>query len=157
MLEKPLILVQRAPKRIVCVVIGCCLMLGCGGGGPQNTQVSGRVEVEGGIPLSEGKLILIPEDPAPGQKPAGATIGADGSFEAYAATGGSGIPPGKYKVMVSFPSGMTGPHPLRKTFKKYTKLETTPLALDVPAAGLTDVVLLLQDDVEQADAANKTG
>lgn len=122
------------------------LLLAAVGCGPSNTNVSGRVEVTGGIPLGEGKLILMPEDPAPGQQPAGATIAPDGTFTCYSASGGAGIPPGRYKVMVSFPSGMTGPNPLHETFAKYTRLDSTPLSLDVPPGGLSGVVIELEDD-----------
>jgi len=130
--------------------VGVLLVLAClptlTGCGPSNAPVSGRVVVTGDIPLGEGKLILIPEDPQAGQKPAGATIAQDGSFTCYSATGGTGVPPGKYKVVVSFPSSMAGPHPLRKTFKKYVNLDTTPLRLEVPVGGLQNVTLTLQDE-----------
>lgn len=127
------------------LLLPLAIVVGCGDSRPPNTVVSGRVEVTGGIPLGEGKLILVPEDPYPGQQPAGATIAPDGTFRCYSASGGSGIPPGNYKVVVSFPSGMAGPHPLRETFKQYTKLDSTPLRLDVPAGGDRDVVFELQD------------
>jgi len=128
------------------LLLPLAVVVGCGDSRPRNTGVSGRIEVSGGIPLGEGKLVLIPDDPAAGQRPAGATIASDGTFSCYSASGGRGIPPGGYKVMVSFASGMAGPHPLRAAFKKYTSLESTPLRLDVPQGGLSNVVLQLQDE-----------
>ncbi len=142
-------MITHAKGRVLCaclLVLTLTAAVGCGASGPPNTIVSGRIEVAGGIPLDEGKLILIPDDPAPGQLPAGATIAADGTFSCYSASGGSGIPPGSYKVLVSFPSGMAGPHPLRATFKRYTNVDSTPLHLDVPAGGLSGVVLELEDN-----------
>jgi len=131
---------------IASLLLTVMVLVGCGNSQPSNTIVSGRLEVAGGIPLGEGKLILVPEDPLPGQNPAGATINSDGTFTCYSSSGGSGIPPGAYKIMVSFPSAMTGPHPLHETFKRYTKLDTTPLRIEVPPGGLRDLVLELQDE-----------
>jgi hypothetical protein len=124
---------------------------GCGGPtGPANALVKGRIQVKGGIPLSEGKLILIPEQPAPGQRPAGATIGTDGTFDCYATAGGAGIPPGSYKVLLSFPSGMGTANPLHTAFFRYTREDSTPLKLVVPPEGLTNVVLEVEEDSQSA-------
>jgi len=137
---------RGATSLCVCLLLPTlAAVVGCGASSIPNTTVSGRVEVAGGIPLGEGKLILMPENPAPGQQPAGATIAADGSFSCYSSSGGNGIPPGSYKVMLSFPSGMASPHPLRETFKKYIRLDSTPLRLEVPAGGLSGVVLELEN------------
>jgi hypothetical protein len=129
-------------------------VVGCGGSSePANVPVSGRVEAKGGIPVTEGKLILVPQNPLPGQKPAGATIGTDGRFTAHAATGGAGIPPGRYKVLLSFPAGMGSANAMRTAFARYAREETTPLVLDVPPAGLEDEVL----EVEERSRAEAEG
>ena len=57
----------------------------------------------------------------------------------------AGIPPGRYKVVMAFPSAKGSVSPFQKAFAKYTTVETTPLVLDVPNTGLKDVELKLEE------------
>jgi len=149
-------------RQFVCFAllgVTCWMMCGCGASSP-NVPVSGRVLVKGGVPVDEGRLILIPEPPDPKKATCGATIGTDGKFTCYAAQGGTGIPPGSYKVVLSFASGKGSVNPFIEAFKKYTQVSTTPLKLDVPSSGVSDYVIELEEppakEAAEADQPDKS-
>lgn len=115
---------------------------GCGSSSGE-VPVSGSVFLSDGTPLTEGRLVLIPDPFDADQMPPGATLADDGSFTCRSFTGENGILPGQYRVILQFPTGKGAINPLTRTFAKYTKFETTTLAIDVPETGLQDVVLEL--------------
>jgi hypothetical protein len=123
---------------------GCFLLSSCGASSP-NVAVSGHVTVKGGLPVDEGQLILMPDPADPKRATCGATIGTDGKFTCASTKGGAGIPPGKYKVVLSFSAGKGKVNPFVEAFKQYTQAETTPLKLDVPAGGLKDYHIELEE------------
>jgi hypothetical protein len=116
---------------------------GCGGT-PAAVRVSGSVRTTDGAPLAEGQLVLIPDPFDEDQPQAGATLAEDGSFTCRLFTGTDGVLPGRYKVILRFPTGKGSVNPLTRTYSRYTKLETTPLSLDVPDSGRNDIVFELE-------------
>jgi len=149
-----------APALLTLVAALVCVS-GCGDSSPPNAPVTGRVVVTGGIPLSAGNLILLPADGSLDVQLPGALIRPDGSFECYSTSGGEGIPPGDYKVLLSFSgSGIADGPSLHRAFTKYTKAETTPLRVTVPPGGVSDVVLEVEDAAaaeEQQTAGDDAG
>lgn len=135
------------------LAIACGLNSGCGTPSP-NVTVSGKIVVKGGVPVDEGKLALIPDPPNEKRSNCGASIGTDGSFNCYATTGGMGIPPGKYKVVLTFASGKGAINPFAKAFEKYTRLATTPLIIDVPKSGLKGHLIELEEPPLEEDKAD---
>ena len=82
---------------------GLLVVLGCGEPRPNipsGVEVSGKVLLPSGTPLSGGLLILRPEQ---GLHGASAVIGSDGSFSLQNQAGTKAIAPGKYRVYVRFP------------------------------------------------------
>jgi hypothetical protein len=138
----------------ILAAVGCCLVSACGTSSP-NVPVSGHVSVKGGLPVDEGKLVLIPEPADPKRIPCGASIATDGSFSCYSNSGGVGIPPGKYKVVLSFASGKGNINPFAEAFLKYTQASTTPLVLDVPKSGIKNFKIELDEPpaAEEYDSA----
>lgn len=149
---------NRAGARAVGLWMALAVVIcaGCGESSP-NVVVKGKVVVEGGIPLDEGRLILLPQPESETRKTCGASIKPDGTFECYANQGGTGIPPGKYKVVVAFSSGKGSLNPYAKAFAKYTTVGETPLVLNVPPEGKTDVVFELKEPPAGAEAVEEPG
>jgi hypothetical protein len=76
---------------------------GCGSKGPQNYRVFGTVNFKG-APLAEGVIMFAP---AEGNTGASTSIPIkDGKYESAA---GGGLPPGRYKVMISAGAGGGAP------------------------------------------------
>lgn len=83
---------------LVCLTI--VAVAGCGGGDPLARQaVSGTVTFKG-QPLDKGTITFLPADPQ-GKGMGGATI-TNGQFSLPAA---QGLPPGRYRVQISSPTG----------------------------------------------------
>ncbi len=135
------------------VLLALCLWIipGCSGSSAE-VPVSGNVRTSDGPPLTEGQLVLIPEPFDKDQPQAGATLADDGSFTCRSFTGKNGVLPGRYKIILRFPTGKGAVNPLTRTFARYTSFETTPLILDVPDSGLTDVLL----ELDETGAAGST-
>jgi hypothetical protein len=124
--------------------LGLWMIPGCSGSSGE-VPVSGNVRTRDGIPLTEGQVVLIPDPFDTDQPQAGATLAGDGSFTCRSFTGQNGALPGRYKVILRFPTGKGAVNPLTRTFAKYTNFETTPLVLDVPDSGLNDALLELDE------------
>lgn len=78
------------------------LLLGCSEPRPNipnGVEVSGKVLLPNGSPVTGGTLILRPEQGIHG---ASAVLGADGSFRLQNQAGTQAIVPGKYRVYVRF-------------------------------------------------------
>ena len=129
---------------LIVSAVGSCLISACGASST-NVPVTGKVVVKGSVPLGEGQLVLIPDPADPKRANCSATIRTDGSFSCVATAGGEGIPPGKYKVVLSFSSGKGNVNPFISAFKKYTQPDSTPLKLDVTSAGVKDHVFELEE------------
>lgn len=145
--------IQR-PWHWAVLAVGCCVICSCGSSSP-NVNVSGQVIVKGGVPVDEGRLILIPDPPNDKRATCGATIGTDGKFNCYATKGGTGIPPGRYKVVLSFASGKGSVNPFIEAFKKYTQVSTTPLTLDVSSSGVKDYLVELEEPLVKGTAESE--
>jgi len=138
---------------IVALALFLMTLAGCSDA-TAGVPVRGNVILKGGGPLEEGRIVLIP-DPFDVDEPQGvATLERDGSFNCNSYTGEAGVPPGRYRVTLLFPSAKGKLHPLARSFARYTKYETTPLVLDVPETGLTGVLLELEE-LEAADWDNR--
>lgn len=87
-------------------VLTAFLATGCGDGGPPLVSVHGKVTLDG-KPLARKSVRFVPEPGTPGVG-AGANTGEDGSYTLLAVRPGAtrdtpGVPPGKYRVVVSEP------------------------------------------------------
>ena len=106
----------------------------------------GTVLKKDGTPVQSASLVLIPDPADAAQRQAGSTLRDDGSFACNSFSGAIGVRPGHYKVLLRFPTGKGGVHPLSRTYAKYTRFESTPLEVDIPEEGLDDLVITLDDD-----------
>jgi hypothetical protein len=90
----------RLPGFVVCLAVLGLLAPGCGRGGLETAEVTGRVTVNG-QPLSSGTVAFMsPQGPvAKGQ------INSDGSFrmDPYDPSAGKGVVVGRYEVIISAP------------------------------------------------------
>lgn len=95
-LSKPVRLVTTA----LCLAIFSLVLVGCNGrpAKPELVQISGKLLLPSGSPVTGGVLILRPENGVFG---ATAKIQPDGSFT-LEDTGNQGVVPGKYQVFVRF-------------------------------------------------------
>jgi hypothetical protein len=128
-----------------CGLLAVVLVVGCGGkSGP--VPVRGVLKVEG-KPVAGAVVTFHPE--APDGKVASGTVDADGTFRLSTDTAGDGALPGKYKVVIqpptesaatpfddpSKPAAKTKSAGGPKVPEKYTRLDQTPLAQEIPASG----------------------
>ena len=94
-----------AKRLLSATVLFVLAFAGCGPGGPlprpEGVQVSGKVLLPNGSPISGGTPILRPDAGIYG---ATAIIQDDGSFTLADTSGTSDIVTGKYQVFVSFPN-----------------------------------------------------
>lgn len=82
--------------------VAMILMVGCGGGPPPKppgVEVSGKLVLANGSPLSGGTLVLRP---VAGLHGASAQIQKDGTFTLLDPSGAKSVVPGKYQVFVVF-------------------------------------------------------
>ena len=111
------------------------LAAGCGGEKPKLVTVSGRVTANG-RGVTAGSVYLTPDAAnAYGKdRPSGA-LQLDGSFTVSTFPFGEGVPVGKYKVTL-------GPEVADRLKKPaYKDPAKTPWTLEVPDAGVSDLVL----------------
>ena len=115
------------------------LVLAAGCGGPKLVPVKGRVVFADGRPVTAASVSFTP-DTAKGNEGILATglLAEDGSFTLRTYPHGDGAMVGSYRVTVSLGFGAT------RKLAKYTRLKDTPLKIDVPPEGRTDLVLTLQ-------------
>jgi hypothetical protein len=111
------------------------VLSGCSKNSPPLVPVSGKV-------LSDGKgvpSVIVQFTPDPSKNPKGytaqASTGADGSFTLKTPPYGDGAQPGWYRVTV------TGYGGKQNFSSKYTQFNKTPLVVEVPQGGKSDVVL----------------
>jgi hypothetical protein len=101
------------------------LVVGCGGGGADGTDVTGVV-THNGAPVPQGTIAFIKS----GSPAAGGPIGSDGSYTLT-------LPPGQYQVRIDAiadtPDGWTesDPMPPRIVPEKFANFETSGLTLTV--------------------------
>src|SRR5262245_55278775 len=100
---------MRTVQSFLVVLAGAALLslFGCGGGG-NRCAPSGGVKFRG-QPLDQGAITFLPEDPSLGA--GGGAMIKDGRYDIPAR---SGLPPGRYKVMITSAdaSGATDPDAL---------------------------------------------
>lgn len=91
------------------LVLAC--VSGCGNRGNGMVYVSGKVTFDGAPPPAVGVITFQPLEAAEGfsRRPARASFGIDGAFEATSIHEGDGLVPGKYSVLVSCNSGQPDP------------------------------------------------
>ena len=80
----------------VWIAFALVLLVGCSGGNPNLTVVSGVVKANG-EPVTEGEIMFYPT----GGRPAISQIGPDGRYELTSFKRGDGVPPGTHKVTIS--------------------------------------------------------
>ena len=132
---------------LVCLFV--CLAPACNRNSPETLQpVSGRVFLDG-KPLHKGDVAFVPyaEKGNTALKFGMGKIDAEGNYTAKT-FGDEGVKPGWYKVMVlateNEPQESPAWVPIWLVPVKYTKPESTPLAVEVvsePAAGAYDLKL----------------
>jgi hypothetical protein len=113
------------------------LLCGCGGSdgsGARLAPVKGRVIYKNqGVTAAE--IYFLPDADKGNQGAmASAILQEDGSFTMSTYPRGDGVAPGAYKVTLGLGRRT------EKELNKFRKVETTPLKVDVPEEGLTDLV-----------------
>jgi len=137
---------------LVLLLAGC--LTGCGGGAPfEIVPVSGKVTYRDGSLIQADQIVVtfVPQGvEAAGKESAAAATGevnvADGTFAGLTTQKHhDGAIVGKHKVLVR--ALKTGPagvgEPTDAVPAKYAKATTTPLEVDVPSGGTSDVELLI--------------
>jgi hypothetical protein len=124
---------------VVAILLGTLAATGCGGsGGPQLVAVKGRVQYADGRPVSAASICFTPEKEGDGPRIlATGLLAADGSFALRTYPHGDGAMIGPYKVTVSLGR-------VARNLAKYTRLKDTPLRIEVPPEGLTELVVTLR-------------
>ena len=114
------------------------VLAAAGCGGPKLVPVSGKVQYEDGRPVTAASICFLP-DAAKGNGGILATglLAEDGTFTLRTHPPGKGAMLGSYKVTVSL-----GRAP--KALLKYTRVQSTPLHVEVPPEGLRDLVFTLR-------------
>ncbi|MEP3479792.1 MAG: carboxypeptidase-like regulatory domain-containing protein [Fuerstiella sp.] len=147
--------------------LACLVGLGCGGSGdkwtanqPDTVDASGIVTLDG-EPVEGATVVFGPID---GKYPAHAITESDGSFSAAAFTSKAGAVPGKYKVALTktiedkdakkrkFDPGEDSEHAkdgggdvswANELPEIYKLPNTTPVEIEVPAGGVSDLKIEL--------------
>lgn len=115
--------------RLLIPVLTLTLLLGCSSK-PKLVPVTGTVTHKG-QPLTAGSIWFHPADANQTEKP-GCQLALDGSFAMRTYPHGQGVPPGSYKVTLS-------PDLARRIHRPdYAEPTKTPLAIEVPDAGLAN-------------------
>jgi hypothetical protein len=127
---------QRRLGRFAIIALGALAATGCGGG-PKLVPVTGRVQYADGRPVSAASICFTPETGDNQSILATGLLALDGSFALRTYPHGDGAMVGPYKVTVSL-----GRAP--KDLAKYTRLKDTPLRIEIPPEGLTDLVVTLR-------------
>jgi hypothetical protein len=148
---------SRRKSFLACSAILCATSLaGCGGGGP--APASGVVKLDG-MPVDNATVTFAPADPgAQGTANLAYCLSdSSGAFQLRTPNNVAGAFPGRYKVTVTkwvYPPDVKPPTTAaegRKTINlrkegmpaDYTTFESTPLVVEVPKSGKTDIVLEL--------------
>jgi hypothetical protein len=129
----------KGPRRCLhWLLLLTCLLGGSGCGGPNLVPVRGKVIYQN-EPVTAAEIYFLP-DQAKGSTGvmASSILQEDGTFTMRTHPHGDGVIPGAYKVTVSLGRRVG------KALDKYRRGDKTPLAIEVPAEGLTDLVLELK-------------
>lgn len=140
-------------------ILWATTLAGCGGVGP--VPVGGVVKLDG-TPIDTATVTFAPADPsAPGTTNLAYCLSdSSGAFQLRTPNNAAGAFPGRYKVTVTkwvYPPDVQPPTTvaerkgtinLRKEGMPavYTTFESTPLVVEVPKSGKTDIVLELSTD-----------
>jgi hypothetical protein len=119
------------------VAVLVTFLAGCREPPPRLAPVQGRV-LFGGSPLAGAAVEFIPEPDGGARPSSGAVTDRDGHFTLRCPRFGRGAVVGRHRVTVVYP-GKQGP-PAR-----YADPRTTPLRVEVPEDGTSDLELILDD------------
>lgn len=114
------------------LVLAACQ--GCGSSAPKLVSVTGKV-FHKNQPLTAGSIFFHPDAGNPTrEEKSSCLLQLDGSFVMRTYPYGNGVPPGAYKVTLApeLANRIKLPH--------YADPEKTPLRIDVPDAGVQDIV-----------------
>ena len=119
-------------------------LLGCGNPAPNiptGVEVSGKVQLPSGAPVTGGTLILRPEQGVHG---ASAQVQPDGAFSLQNQAGTKAIAPGKYRVYIRFndPSHKALAAAINKRYQD-TEDGDSDIAVEVQAAR-SDLVIKMK-------------
>lgn len=87
----------KSVSNLVWMACVLTLLVGCSGGNPNLTAVSGTVKANGEA-VSEGEIMFFPSG---GGRPARAQIGPDGRYELTSFKKGDGVPLGSHDVTIT--------------------------------------------------------
>jgi hypothetical protein len=130
--------------RIAGGLLSCLLVasLGCAEKGPELTEVTGQVLIDG-KPLTTGSVVTLPLQ----GRGARGTIDDQGNFSLNTSDMGVGASPGKHQVAVIAMEESDNPSPEapRRSLipQKYSSAETSGLSIDVTPGEMEPVVLNL--------------
>ena len=129
-------MMDKQRGKVTGLVFLLALLSGCGGSdgrGGKLAPVSGRVLYKGQAVTAASIYFLPDADRGNNGSMGSAILQEDGSFTVTTYPKGDGVAPGSYKVTLDL-----GRRP-EKELDKYRKVETTPLKVDVPEEGVTDL------------------
>jgi hypothetical protein len=120
--------------RPVILLLLLSALVGCGGG---LHPVRGQVTLDDGTPLTKGLVVFESTEGEPPLTARG-DVQADGSYELSTHKPGDGVPPGKYRVLVSPRDhdnidGLEGPRRPPAFDKRYADFSTSGLEFEVKA------------------------
>jgi hypothetical protein len=131
-----------APLRTLglALLLPAALVLGCGRTpAPRLAPVQGRV-IYRGQPVAAATVEFTPDADAGTHGPSSVgSTGPDGSFRLRCPPHGEGAVVGRHRARVFLYPGADGIPP------RYAHPDTSPLRVEVPAGGLSDLELVLED------------
>src|SRR5262249_44907548 len=129
-------MMDKQRGKVTGLVFFLLLLSGCGGSdgkGGKLVPASGRVLFKGQGVTAASIYFLPDADRGNNGSMGSAILQEDGSFTMTTYPKGDGVMPGAYKVTLDL-----GRRP-EKELDKYRRVETTPLKVDVPEEGVTDL------------------
>jgi hypothetical protein len=131
--------------RLTCKLVSClfvAVVMGCAEKGPELTEVTGRVLLDG-KPLTTGSVVTLPTQ----GRGARGTIDAQGNFTLNTSDKGVGASPGKHQVAVIAMELADNPSPEapRRSLipQKYSSAETSGLFIEVTPGEMEPITLEL--------------
>lgn len=142
---------RTAPLRWTALGLLTLLIAGCGDRGPDLVPVKGKLLDNQGKPVFPGSIWFVVDGSTPSSEPgaqdASGMLQEDGSFSIRTYPHGEGAMVGRYRVTLSLGAGSS------PKLAKYAGPRTSTILVDVPKAGVTDLVIRLDAD-SKADSGH---
>lgn len=128
---------EPMPLKLIVILLGSCLLAGCGDGIRPREAVTGTLTLAG-KPVENALVAFIPDDPE--NESAIAKTDVNGHFSLTTITSGDGAMAGTYKIEVTKYASQASETSVLN--KKYSQASTSGLTATIPPGGTTvDLVL----------------